>query len=102
MSVDPVHELLNIIDECLTDLDYVNALYWIYGISREEAPDQVIAFDRFVHDRQKYRDAIREAKRRNQKVYLTNPEQILKAYNEARNLFRANKLLWKDGLVKVL
>jgi hypothetical protein len=86
----------------LNALDYVNALYWIFGISAEVVPDQLRAIQKLLQERERYCQLIKAARKRKQRLVVSNVEEIVREYGEAAERLRANKEMWKGGPIKIL
>lgn len=100
-----VKKLIQLIDLSLRNLDYVNAIYWILGISGDDTPAQTTLFNKLLQDREHYQnlhEQIMAAKKMGKSVRTLNIEEHINAYQEVLRQTQNNKTLWQSGPVKIL
>ena len=97
-----VHEIIQAIDVCLKDLSYLNALFWIFGISPRDIPNHIALWEKFLQQREEYHRMVVLGKQQGKKAVITNAADILKGYNEISKGININKEMWKNGPLKVL
>jgi hypothetical protein len=97
-----LREIRSVLDQCLVLHDYVSCVFWLFGISVQEAPLQAEMLQTLVGLREEFAEAeARASDPRKTVVFTTNPDELLEQLRSVKVGLEANKELWKSGLIEI-
>jgi hypothetical protein len=91
-------EIVEALDDCLLLYDYVNCVYWIFGISSEDAPAQ----NEMWQELQQLREKFAQSGRAGRRVVVTEPVKVLEGLRSIKESGEQNRQLWKNGPIKIV
>jgi len=96
-----VSQILKLVEDCLRTMDYLNAIYRIWGVGAEEIPEHINAFNYVIGEQQRYSEILRFAKKTRTTPILTNARELIQAYTTMLAGLNETKKQWKTKFIPI-
>lgn len=97
-----IDRIIEILDEILGYLEYLQSLYFLFDIESENINSQRELAQKMIEERQKYLNILQEERISKRKALILNEIEVIEKFTKISNILKLEREKWKNGNIKIV